>query len=438
MRWIDIPLTGPDIRPEWESLLDEASACANEMPELQKSAGLDSPLIVRRMAEVGQMLFHAITQTDPGGFRPRREHEGGVTPHVGVTEADYVTGYHIIAPPQYVGLPWTWLHNGLTFLLEQYTICSSTNGSRLPAAPDVTPWMTRLREANLTQQIRGERPLRSTLLRLRPEMCDDPEILFVPGHCEDEIRRLIYREADGIKRALAASSLGRPLARLSVLTEAVTPALLTRRSSMYQGLHFAGPTAQRRDQAQGEEAAWLVELVETVNRESSETAENDIPVDLELEVVGVDPITALLDHVTAKAELGGGPNVPPLESRHTTTTLERAPWWLDDGPIQPEELGESGGMPPLVFSNSYRSLPELGHRFLAAGGAAFIGPHVPLYSRPARKFAGRFYNFLADGHCVATALRTAALACRSEFGAEHPVWLSYGVAGYGSLALQYL
>jgi hypothetical protein len=437
MRWIDISLTGPDSRPEWESMLDEATACANEMPELQKCNGLDSPVIVRRMAEVGQMLFHAITQTDPSVFQPRREHEGGITPHVGVAEADYATGYHIIAPPRYVGLPWTWLHNGLSFLLEQYTICCATSGSRLPAAPDVAPWMTRLREANLTQQIQGEQPLRSTLPRLRPEMCADPEILFVPGHCEDEIRRLIYREADGIKRALAAGSLGRPLARLSVLTEAVTPALLTRRSALYQGLHFAGPTAQSRALTQDAEASWLVELVERINREAGDPAEDDIPVDLELEVVGIDPITALLDHVTAKAEMGGGSILPPMESQSATTTLERS-WWLDDGPVQPEELGENGGIPPLVFSNSYRSLPELSHRFLAAGGAAFIGPHVPLYSRPARKFAGRFYNFLADGHCVATALRTAALACRSQFGADHPVWLSYGVAGYGSLALQYL
>jgi len=68
----------------------------------------------------------------------------------------------------------------------------------------------------------------------------------------------------------------------------------------------------------------------------------------------------------------------------------------------------------------------------------FVGPLVPLFSRPARKFAGRFYNFMADGHSAAAAMRKAALACRGELGENHPAWLSYGTVGFGSLALQYL
>jgi hypothetical protein len=111
---------------------------------------------------------------------------------------------------------------------------------------------------------------------------------------------------------------------------------------------------------------------------------------------------------------------------------------LEDGPVQPEQLRGTGQIPPLVFSNSYRSLAQLSWRCLAAGASTFVGTTVPLYSRPARHFAARFYNSLADGHCAATALREAALACREKYGADHPLWLSYGIAGYGSLALQYL
>ncbi len=115
-----------------------------------------------------------------------------------------------------------------------------------------------------------------------------------------------------------------------------------------------------------------------------------------------------------------------------------APWLLEDGPVQPEELARDGGLPPLVFSNSYLSLPELGSRFLGAGASTFVGPVAAVMSRPAREFAARFYACLADGYCAAAALRAAALACRERYGEEHPVWLSYGLLGYGSLALQYL
>ncbi len=445
MRWIDIDLTAQDEPSELASLLAEVESCVAEMPDLQNSAGMDSPLVVRRMAEIGQMLFHAIMLGDPEGFQEHRDRDGGATPNVGVTEADFLTGYHLMVPSRHVGLPWTWLHNGLEFLLERYTICASSHESRLPTTSPMPPWMTRFREANLTQQVQGERPLRHTLSRLRPKECADPEILFVPGHCEDTIRQLIYREADGIKRALEGGSVGRPLARLSVLVETVTPTLLTRRSAMYQGLHFAGPTAQPLDWPGNDEAAWLTGLVDAAYQEPGTVmdadyavANEDLPIDLEPEVVGVDPITTLLDAVTAKSEASGGYALPPMPPAAATATMARTPWWLDDGPVQPEELGQKGGLPPLVFSNSYCSLPAMGARFLTAGASTFVGPYVPLYSRPARKFAGRFYNFLADGHCAASALRTTALACRAQFGPEHPVWLSYGVAGYGSLALQYL
>ncbi len=95
-------------------------------------------------------------------------------------------------------------------------------------------------------------------------------------------------------------------------------------------------------------------------------------------------------------------------------------------------------MPPLVFSNSFCALPELGHRFIHSGASTFIGPVVPLFSRPARIFAGYFYQALGEGWSAGAAVWKAAQDCRAEFGDEHPVWLSYGVQGYGTLALPYL
>jgi hypothetical protein len=298
--------------------------------------------------------------------------------------------------------------------------------------------------------VTGSHLLRRTLARLRPRECDDPEILFVPGHCEDRIRRLIYREADGIGRALAAGALNRPLARLSVLERAITPGLLIQRGANYQGLHYAGPTSRPLDREETAEAAWLADLASGAQNlgvgDPAATGDpTEIPVEeqagAELEVVGVDQITALLDAVAAAADQHGGARIPPSPPSSRTATRATAtctPWLLEDGPVNPETLGSGRGIPPLIFSNSHCSLPTMGIRFLEAGASAFIGPLAALYSRPARKFAGRFYNYLGDGYSVGAALRTAALACREQFGPLHPVWLSYGVTGYGSLALQYL
>ena len=63
---------------------------------------------------------------------------------------------------------------------------------------------------------------------------------------------------------------------------------------------------------------------------------------------------------------------------------------------------------------------------------------MPLFSRPARIFAGHFYQALGGGWNAGAAVWKAAGACRQEFGKKHPVWLSYGTQGYGSLALPYL
>jgi hypothetical protein len=83
-------------------------------------------------------------------------------------------------------------------------------------------------------------------------------------------------------------------------------------------------------------------------------------------------------------------------------------------------------------------VPELGSRFVRAGTSTFVGPLVPLYSSPARLYAGHLYRGMGRGWCAGAAAWWAAAECRRQLGSEHPAWLSYGVLGFGSLSLQYL
>ncbi|MFH1845611.1 MAG: hypothetical protein ABIF77_20695 [bacterium] len=445
MRWLDIEIPTSDDNPQVTRLLTQAAGRYSQIARIQLNAGLDSPLLLRLMAEIGQLLFQALTCHDPEAMSPDREGPGCNEPEIGLPEADLLTGYQIVVPPTYLHLPWTWLHNGVGFLLERHPLCASSGSSAPYEQQPVRPWMRRSRATRLEQQVTGGRPLRETLANLRPTECADPEILFVPGHCEEAIRRLIYREADAIRNALNAGPLDRPLARLRILQEAITPVLLTRRGDIYQGLHFAGSTSEPLVMAGDDEATWLADLVnleligDTTEEKTGIGPALEEVAGAELDVIGVDPVTALLDAVSETvARRGSAPPPPAPPPQTTSTALAEPTWLLEDGPIQPETLGRGGKLPPLIFSNSYCSLPELGGRFLAAGASVFVGPLVPLFSRPARKFAGRFYNFMADGHSAASAMRNAALACRGELGVNHPAWLSYGTVGFGSLALQYL
>lgn len=492
MRWLDIDLTGPGLPAGAESLLAAVAARRREVPALQEQAGADSPAVVRLMAELGRLLFQAVTAAQPQAFSTAREGSGAVDPWTGVTETDHAVGYHLVVRPAHLDLPWIWLHNGLEFLLERAPLAVSLHGSRLSGARLERAWMARHRDALFTQHALGARPLAAWLDTLRPRECADPEILFLAGHCDEHVRPLLYREADVIRRALDAAPLARPLARLAVPEEAVTPGLLRRRGPTFQGYHFAGPTV--RPPLAPAEMAW--ERLESLGAGPAATGLPDAeapaadavdaaaplpPLDLvgELELVGVDPVTALLDELEERAERRRAGADEAAASRAaaagaaaagaaTSAARQRAraagaaagpaadgdgsagaaggsavatagaPWLLEDGPVQPEELARDGGLPPLVFSNSYLSLPELGGRFLGAGASTFVGPVAAVMSRPAREFAARFYACLADGYCAAAALRAAALACRERYGEEHPVWLSYGLLGYGSLALQYL
>ena len=145
----------------------------------------------------------------------------------------------------------------------------------------------------------------------------------------------------------------------------------------------------------------------------------------------------LEERVTVPVYAAGNSNSRKSTGSIPSENQERS-WLLDDGPVKPEHLERGAAVPPLIFSNSYRALPELGLRFIHAGASTFIGPVVPLFSRPARIFAGHCYGAMGEGWGAGAAVWRAAQVCREELGAEHPAWLSYGLQGYGKLALQYL
>jgi hypothetical protein len=453
MRWVDIDLRRPS-NAEARRHLEAAASTRHELPGVQERHGPDSPAAVALMAEVGSRLFRAVTAVDPFAFASDRDRTGGIDPRVGVAETDHLVGYHLIVPPELLNLPWSWLHNGVDFLLVHHPIAAATAGSD-PAARRASAWTSRHRDARFAQEALGAQPLTAWLDQMRPAGRDDPEILFLAGHCEEAVRPLLYREADAIRGALAASPLQRALARLAVPDQAVTPDDLRRRGASFQGFHFAGPTA--RPPSGSAETAW--EYLASVGAASGDaTGAGD------LEYVGVDGITAMLDELSERAEreeqldepkalagvgaaadgapgasaAGAGEPAAPHGSAAAAVPQAGGSWLLEDGPIRPEELARVGGAPPLVFSNSYLSLQDLGRRFLEAGASTFVGPTAAVMSRPAREFAARFYSCLAEGYCAAAALRSAALACRERHGAESPIWLSYGLIGYGSLALQYL
>jgi len=448
MRWIDIILPETETNQEFDKLMAEAVYLTSDVLELQDSHGLDSPQVIDQMAEVGRRLFQAIASHDDQAFTPDAETNSGHTPKIGVPLHDDLVGYHIVTDGQWASMPWTWLHNGLEFVLEKHPICTATKASKLPEAQTQRPWMSRWIRADFLVDDAGDSDLYNTLDQLRPENLAQPEILFVPGHTDEQIRRLIQREAEAIQGALGRSQLGQDLANLEQPKDSITPSQLKTRSINYQAIHFAGPTSQPAVASDVKGQFWMNQLIDEVN--TPEDSELETAMGVEAEVIGVDPITSLLDSVSEKydteglsenhvgssgiARMGGESASSFDEPNHKSAPR----WLLDDGPVEPESIGASGGMPPLVFSNSYRSLPELGMRFTGAGASTFIGPMVPIFSRPARIFAGYLYSNLADGWSSGAAVWNASQHIRQELGKEHPAWLSYGLQGYGTLALQYL
>lgn len=445
MRWIDIDLPETRITQEAAILLHEAERLADAIPALQDKEGLDARAVTDQMRAAGRLLFQAVMLIDREAFSPEPQRSGTVTPGRPDPGGPGTLGYHLVLGTNRLHLPWFWLHNGIEFLAAKHPLCWAETGSSPETAPSERPWMGRFVRAGFVVGRDGDTSRAAILRELQGDRLG-PELLFVPGHSEESIRRLIYREAEAIEHALASTVTAAPLARLKMPAEAVTPSRLPELGWAYQAIHFAGPTSQpaRQDDAVGE--FWMNRLIEETAAPSDEEYES--AVGLETEVLGVDPITSLLDDVCEKYDAQGGPSetynrVGERAEGGTDVSRPRSSgpgqqWLLPDGPIDPEDIGRQGLIPPLVFSNSYRALPELGRRFTTAGASAFVGPLVPLFSRPARLFAGHLYRALGQGRCIGAAVWQAADACRRELGDEHPAWLSYGVQGYGALALQYL
>ena len=451
MRWLDITLPEPGNCQEFDAQLAAAHELAGSVVEIQELHGLDSFRILDLMREVGQILFQAVATADQEAFSPARVEQNRSLPKLGQPDHDALTGYHIVAGTEHLSLPWTWLHNGLEFLFEKHPICASLTGAELLPGQEDRPWMQRMTRSRFLVGEDGSSSLRDTVAQLRPDGGLMPELLFVPGHSDRQTRRMIYREAEAITAALEDGFMGTTLTSVKVPASPVTPNDLRLQGPGYQIIHFAGPTGQpaRSDDAQGE--YWMTRLIEETTAWQDRELEDLLG--MEGEVLGVDPITSLLDQATDNYERQGPPPAPVTVGHDAAanssgagslqgppTQHDQAPrsWLLDDGPVQPESMGLSGNLPPLIFSNSYRALPELGQRFTQQGASTFIGPVVPLLSRPARLFAGYCYHAMGEGWCAGAAVWKAAMSCRQELGADHPAWLSYGIQGYGSLALQYL
>ncbi len=438
MRWIDIDLADPQRRRAAAPLLARAAARAAAVPSLQESAGVDSPAVTREIVATGQLLWQAVLAVDPFAFSPARDHAGGIDPRVGVAEADHGHGYHLVVAPQDLTLPWTWLHNGPGFLLAHYPLAAGTTGTWSSVGSPTHSWMGRHRDALLAELVQGSIPAARRSGRAADAAA---RILFLAGHCEPAVRPLLYREAEAIDDALGAAAVAPALASLWVPQQAIAPGTLARPGGGWQAVHFAGPTSRPPAAAAEEPWSALAQAGWAADASASAGVEAPLPFEEvgELELVGVDPISALLDQVAARAAHRAG---PPPDAATPAAPAGRASepprWLLEDGPVAPESLGRAGGVPPFVFSNSYLSLPGLGPRFLEAGASTFVGPVAAVLSGPAREFAARFYGCLADGWSTAAALRGAALACREHFGEEHPAWLSYGLIGHGCLALRYL
>jgi len=239
---------------------------------------------------------------------------------------------------------------------------------------------------------------------------------------------------------------GETLLNLDLPLEPITPSDLVTQGLQYQAIHFAGPTSQPARQSDPFGEYWMNCLIEETTLPDAHELEDALG--MEGEILGVDPMTSLLDDIVERYETAGSVLEPVTiggagfdRQAFSEIPAPSAPvrsWLLDDGPVNPENMERNGTLPPLIFSNSYKALPELGHRFIRSGASTFIGPVVPLFSRPARIFAGHCYGAMGEGWGAAAAVWKASRTCRQELGVDHPAWLSYGIQGYGQLALQYL
>ncbi len=448
MRWIDIFLPEPGTDAQFDNGCKQAALVADDLETIQKRDGLDAITVTARMAEAGQMLFQALSDSLPGALAPDPGRSGLTVLDLDDLIHDQLIGFHLVAQGRQLSLPWTWLHNGLEFMLSGHPICVSAHISDPGAQGSPRSWMQRMTRSRFLVGQHGNTSLPAILSQLVPTDSLPPELLFVPGHGDQTIRRLIFREADTIAASLQVHAHSRSLARLHVPDGAITPADLAEKSLGYQALHYAGPTSEAAQYDASEGEYWMNRMLKEAAQ--APDAQWEELAGMEGEVLGVDPITCMLDDISDRydsqgglsvpvgpqAEMSAGGSQPDMASGSGHSSKNN--WLLPDGPLDPLQVGRCGGMPPLVFSNSFRSFSHLGHRCTEAGASTFIGPVAPLFSRPARHFAGEFYAAMASGWCAGAAVWRAAAACREDLGKDHPAWLSYGIQGYGSLGLAYL
>lgn len=422
MRWLDIDLTEVRDGSAVSDFLERAEARRDDLAALQRDCGLDSPQVLSGLEEIGQLLFRAAHAADATAFAPDRE-DGVVRAPSAATVADTPGhGYHLRVDPSHLGLPWTALHNGLHFLIERAPICASTRGAE-PTDPERS-WMRRWADDALTEAAFGPATVGDLVDRFRPGDCAEPAILFLDGQAANAGGGQSRLERDMIDGALETLSDGRRLARLETPPPALTPSRLARASRDYKAVHFSGATAVP-PRAPDADRAWAAPpAAETIVDEE------------DLEIVGVDPVTSLLDRINEKADAG---RLAPWSDGALNLKVAPAPAWeLEDGPVRPEDLAREHAAPPLIFSNSYLSLASLGPRFLEVGTSVFVGSQLAVAPDRAGEYAAEFYHALARGRSAAEALREAALTCRERWGCHHPAWLAYGIIGSGALALHYL
>jgi len=431
MRWFDINLPEPGNHPSLDAAVADARSLNATLPEAQQRDGLDAVTVTSIMDEIGCRLFQAVREAAPKAFTTDRQASEEL-PAIGASAHDDLVGFHLVVPEAWRDLPWNWLHNSLRFIQEEHPLSWSGSSARLPAAG--RPWIERLNGSRYVLDADGNPSARAALERLRTDGIARPEILFVAGHSVEAIRGLIFREAESIAMALTGAPLGPSLARLEIPAHALTPSRLRTQALAYQALHYAGPTSQSPAEADAGDDAWLENLLFDALTVSD--AEVDGAVGLETMPVGVDQVTAMLDEISERVDRPAAQR--PRHAFGNPDAAREPSWLLDDGPIAPEQFGRDLGLPPLVFSNSYCALNQMGARFNLAGASTVVGPVAPVFSRPARHFAGHFYQALGAGWCAAAAVWSASRALRDDLGAEHPGWLSFGLQGYGSLSLQYL
>lgn len=397
MRWIEIDLTrNPDDASR--TVTDAVRDRQRQLPRQQRDAGLGSAQVTRFLAEQGQRLFGLV--------------RGRAGADLDLTD-DAPAGLHLIVEPRDLDLPWTCLHDGLRFLLERMAVIAS---DRPRAGSGTAPWARRRQDADFAAAALGPDAPGEQARRVRPDGCAEPEILFVAAG--DAARARSWEEQTALEAALDQVHEGVRLARLHALAGAASPSLLLKRAPSVQGFHYAASTVRPAP----EEPVPAADL----------GGWQDVPeAGDELEVVGVDPVDALLDSLAEKSD--AAPAVSPA-----AVAVAAPAWRFDDGHLRPEDLRGLRAVPALVVSNSYLSLPALGGRFLAAGASTFVGTQALVTAGDARDFAADFYAALGRGACAAAALREAALAARDRRGPDHPLWLSYGVLGAGDLALQFL